>query len=182
MKKIFLILVLIIALVDLAAQESSNTSKGTVSFRFNQSNIEGKIIAAIIRKEDNIKISFHSRMELDNQADNIDMEFAVTDLKEGTKVLEDYSSIDYQSAKKDGNGQQSSTRFASRGKNAQFSTQFSRFEYPKSPTKIFLDEVSLQDGKLKIKGRFEGVYTSPEEQSLNVAKCEIKDGKFEIIL
>lgn len=185
MKRIIFTLVMIIAFTELRAQPDTSLAKGNISFTFNKTDIKGPIMSIIIRKENNVLISVYARMEQADAINNIHLDFAIPGLVTGAKVVEDYTSFDYQTNRKnskENNTMSSSFHFASVGSKAHYTTLFAQFEYPASPTKVSLDEVSFKDGRLKIRGSFEGVYTIPEEQIADVSRCEVKNGKFEIIL
>lgn len=186
MKKAIFILVLFTAALGLRAQEAAEgMRKGTISFRMNNMEYSAPVTSIIIRKENNLLISVYSEMVKEGNADRASMSFAVSELRKGAGIIEGYSAFDYQSVKKgqtDRNGNPRSFHFSAQGNKGRLSTQYTNFEYPNSTTSIFIDEVMIENGKLRIKGRFEGMFISPEEQPMSVTRCELKDGRFEIIL
>lgn len=183
---------LIILLLSVPLFFAQEKSKGDVSLIFNNKEIRVPVTSIILRKENNIYISIRAEESIDDNQKLIAIELSLNELKadtkefflEGTKI-----NIITRGKNIETEGEELLILF-SENDSEEDKVQYSvynnghkkNFDILYISMKLNIDEVTYNDGLLKINGSFSGKFRSDLTTDPLEYTAEIKDGKFEIII
>jgi len=172
MKKMLNLFFLFGLLLNLSAQNAEN---GKISLEFD--GIKMKVLVNYVRlqKGDGIIITASGESYGKNKSLKIMLQFSVNQLKPQNAEANSFMlNIAY---KTPGMNQ---LHFSSRGNSGRYSNIGKQFTFTKVKTNCSVTKVQYQNGKIKITGKFNGIFSAETGIKATSGNAKIRNGKFEI--